>query len=408
MTSNLAILGFCLIMTTNIFGQAKVTEKKFQTYDANVGKWKVQELEETEYDEAERPILWNAYTRRWEEDSLINYQRIENIYTTNQCEEYYYKWDYPKSQLMPISLETWEYNADGCPTQRKFRTLEGSDVNNENRKKMVIQYQSDAPLCTVKEEITSIYIADLHTDFINQSRNTYTYENDFKTVTKESYIWIETSQSWNLATTKTTQYDANGNELVREIVSTNGLSSDFRWAYDEAGRVVEFESNQYEDELLKNHKLIFMEYELDDNDFVVQKERKCVESGRKDEYFYENYCDGLVRVEREFDDMTLSFKETHFKYLHGTECEVFEEKLNLLLYPNPTGGKLNLQSDLLTTASAQVEIYNMAGQKLRVFDVSQRTENIEIEVSDLAVGSYVVRVISDEYSVAEKLIISSF
>jgi hypothetical protein len=69
----------------------------------------------------------------------------------------------------------------------------------------------------------------------------------------------------------------------------------------------------------------------------------------------------------------------------------------LILYPNPVSSELNIDSD---KAIQKVEVYNLAGSLLNV----QNGNNTSIDMSNLANGSYLVKV-HTENSVTSKIII---
>ena len=73
----------------------------------------------------------------------------------------------------------------------------------------------------------------------------------------------------------------------------------------------------------------------------------------------------------------------------------------LKVYPNPTSGLLNIESDL---AIKSVQMYNTIGQLSKMITVVQ-SNNLQIEVSDLAKGLYMLAIETDKGLTTQQVIV---
>lgn len=77
-----------------------------------------------------------------------------------------------------------------------------------------------------------------------------------------------------------------------------------------------------------------------------------------------------------------------------------------MIYPNPVNDKLNIKFDSAITEPTQIAIYNIAGQKLKVFTVNSGQELHTLDVSGLSAGSYFLSVKNNSYKKSIPFIIA--
>ena len=78
----------------------------------------------------------------------------------------------------------------------------------------------------------------------------------------------------------------------------------------------------------------------------------------------------------------------------------FSENINIALYPNPTTGKLHIESK---QAISQVIVYNLMGQQVKVFDM--QNDQKSIDMNELKTGSYFVNVQNTSGKTYKKFIV---
>ncbi len=97
--------------------------------------------------------------------------------------------------------------------------------------------------------------------------------------------------------------------------------------------------------------------------------------------------------------ITNTVTSTLFQKTVGIET-IFND-LDLMMVPNPSAGIVNLQADESITS---VRVYDLAGQELnRLNDVNE--QNIQLNLGELANGTYLIQVQSENSFTTEKLVI---
>lgn len=76
--------------------------------------------------------------------------------------------------------------------------------------------------------------------------------------------------------------------------------------------------------------------------------------------------------------------------LYTVKIEELQEKVYLTLYPNPTTQNLWLQFDGAVHNRKKIEVYSISGQKVKSLEIDESKP--QLDVSDLANGTYIIRV----------------
>jgi len=102
-------------------------------------------------------------------------------------------------------------------------------------------------------------------------------------------------------------------------------------------------------------------------------------------------------------DYNVSF---HFYIASQVATEILENvDIQVIIYPNPVKDKFKVQGHFLKAEAVELEIYDLYGRKILNKLIPTGTESIEIDVSHLQNGVFCFRIISDNKSVTQKLII---
>lgn len=101
-------------------------------------------------------------------------------------------------------------------------------------------------------------------------------------------------------------------------------------------------------------------------------------------------------------DFSLSYEDV----TQILDVEHFDKNNSLSIYPNPSTNKIvNLLYDT-NQSQAKVEIYSMTGKKVRNQDLSTNGyTNIQLNLTDLASGVYLLKYTSGEYQATKKLVL---
>ena len=112
-------------------------------------------------------------------------------------------------------------------------------------------------------------------------------------------------------------------------------------------------------------------------------------------YFYAGtHGRGVFRTESQ--NLVLTQQEEEVPFLQ-------EEQAELALYPNPVRNQLNLGINGLR-ASAEVEVYNMSGQRVLQRQLAADAPLTQLDVSTLDQGTYVLRVAHENQMLEERFI----
>lgn len=215
--------------------------------------------------------------------------------------------------------------------------------------------------------------------WVKNSKSLYTYDANGKRETQVDSFY-STNNGYFFSNKLTFEYNANG-KLIREFQkNASDVETGRRtYTYNAAGFLTEelFETKDGSAYALNSKDSII----LDANNMVTQEF----------EYSYDFTVNKVIMTGR-------------MNALGSTVGIFSESKLfkQLLAYPNPTEGTLNLK---LTTASEKnVEVFNIVGEK--VMDLNLSSAQNSIDLSNLSNGIYTVKVKSAEGISQNKVILS--
>lgn len=80
---------------------------------------------------------------------------------------------------------------------------------------------------------------------------------------------------------------------------------------------------------------------------------------------------------------------------------------SIVLFPNPTDGKLNLMTTDIALQDARLEVFDAAGHRVQYRYLNQLSPNspIEVDLSELAMGNYVMKLTSSEHQSVHSVIL---
>ncbi|WP_291119215.1 T9SS type A sorting domain-containing protein [Empedobacter sp. UBA7248] len=101
---------------------------------------------------------------------------------------------------------------------------------------------------------------------------------------------------------------------------------------------------------------------------------------------------------------TSSPNMTSFDKIEIVQESIKEIETIFQVYPNPTQGPLNIKWN--TTEGVQdIQLYNLAGQEVKNYQVNKLSNNIEMNISNVPSGIYVLRFITTKGEVISRKII---
>ncbi|MCY7411176.1 MAG: T9SS type A sorting domain-containing protein, partial [Chitinophagales bacterium] len=125
---------------------------------------------------------------------------------------------------------------------------------------------------------------------------------------------------------------------------------------------------------------------------------------------------GVPKNSPQFDTIfmiTTDFMFNHLPADIGSLCDVAvnspmvrSSNMALKIYPNPSYGKVFIETELLVINQATINLYNTSGQLIQSFSIANFGKEIsELNFSSLKSGIYFLQFITEESTVVKQLII---
>jgi hypothetical protein len=120
----------------------------------------------------------------------------------------------------------------------------------------------------------------------------------------------------------------------------------------------------------------------------------------------------VQELSKQVEELTAKLEElTNAQKNPNTGVAVGANNFTFSLFPNPTNGFVTVDYTLINDAPITIELYNIFGQRTKLILPNQNqkagTYNIQTSVSDLSVGTYIVKVTSGNQAESKQLIINN-
>ncbi len=302
-----------------------------------------------------------------------------------------------------------EYDANGCISSHEARNLFPAGIERDYSRQ-VYSYGADCQRDTMWVYRCNPAMAPSPCDLIDMWTDQYL--NGGKTVRSSYHEWDQildtfyTIENINIKT-----YDDEG-RLLEDYSTITDIGPEkliYTWHPDGKMKSEEYWRLEYQG----NWKLYFRseydyEYEFNDLQQVVKQTSYYryhdFETGDYHEFAdssnIDYYCDGLRRST--WSEGSVSF----YEYTEGADCHVVEGEVAVLVFPNPATNTLNIQSADFRTGEVKLRIFNAIGQPLERQQILYRTENAELDLSDLPNGTYFLQVETGGKTTSRKIIVS--
>jgi hypothetical protein len=117
----------------------------------------------------------------------------------------------------------------------------------------------------------------------------------------------------------------------------------------------------------------------------------------EDFLFFENGMPFFAHVVAVYNPGPVESTFTETVFVKGLALNINDfENYKAILYPNPTNGILNVGNDNLN----KILIFDISGKQIKVFEPKN-----QIDLSDMSKGIYLIKLISDEGILTDKIII---
>lgn len=397
---------------------------KSYTWFEEEKRWALYYSEENNYDDLgnlnlQTSTYWHAQT-----DTIDRIRTVTQKFDSqNRLIEYAIIDEQPLPGFKSISRYTYTYDNNGCNNEVRFKytfdetVYESVTVNvmDEQCRLFVIRSYPTAVMegpheSTVytyegnKEVLRRLFHVDVDSTLVeehffyydqygrvvldqwtNVGRVSYEYDNAGN-ITHQLYEgWDSETMSWERSAEYRQTFDSEGKLLFRESHSSPAENNS--WQYSQ------FETFEYDNE----GKLLKMHYRVVYN-FNSLEEFRLVR-----EYSYR--CDGF---ETQTTDSILQGANSGLSsrsitvYNHPAGCDN-DQNSSIIIFPNPTSGFVRL---LLPDAYNDVTIHMISsnGQLADVLTTDTGINPIELDISNLAYGVYLVKVISEGFSATSRIV----
>jgi len=458
-----------ILTTTILSAQGKIAQKSYQHFEPDDGGWITDSRENWEYDQADRETLyttWNSYQGAY---APYNNMRLETVYRLNgqlsfqknrswgdtiwqetqttyqydsndKLEEAIYKNEDSENEMISYQRSSYQEDLAANQQTRKNYYAMGTPEN------WLLEHQYDSFLnennCVVKQVLRNYDALGNQTN----ERWTTTEVNENCQMQSSGY-WLPdaATDSMYLFTQHHFSY-SNGGQTQTDIYQRKNQQTN-EWqtqhlvekTVDEAGREVRYFYENYktnytdtvlnistytlqgELETLKafktayqtNDKSLYLVrldsfvYEYDEEGKLLQKDhfRQSYSNPiRQTTTRYTYYCNGQLKTEKVENLPHVS--RIYYEYYGNADCFLLEnEKPNLVVFPNPSNGNFKLQSNLLTTLGATIELHSVVGQLVYMEKVNRIAPTFNLELSELPKGQYILTIRNAKETMSEKVVI---
>jgi YD repeat-containing protein len=375
----LVLTALCATATLNAKAQNPYEDLKYPyatdslVYEENdQGSWVVESRQKYTIYPDRRPDNMRFYQGATSSSYLFDYVYDGN----NKFLGYDLKFNFGGQEMVITELRVLR-DAQGNVIEEIIKELDQPGAPLENRDRVLYTYNAQNQLVLELSEQWDDNISPAA--WVTNNKSIYAYDANGKRISQVDSFW-STSNEFFFSNKRTFAYNANG-KLISEtnLDAANTEKSRTTYTYNPAGFLTE---ELYEVKESGNYKMYSKDsIILDASNMVIQ------------EFVYN------------FDFQVNKVIMTGRMNALGSAVGIFSEnKLlkQLLAYPNPTEGLVNLK--LNGTSDKNVEVYNLLGEK--VMDVTLSGTQRTIDLSSLSNGIYNVKVMSAEGNYQNKVILS--
>ena len=310
----------------------------------------------------------------------------------------------------------YTYDANGCEMKKEYTPNVGGLSS-------VFEFERDAD-CKITKETQ--WVRDVIADSLYISRITeFDYLPDGLSYEAQIFSVNYLSGATNLLRSRVSQYNADG--LLEERLDINDLHLIDAWtgrkrsyAYDQYGNLTsQVESinsfsapnwsfnfqytyqNEYDSQGRWVRRISERQYESA-GELITAGDSKTIKD-------FEYECEDWVAQETfAWAIAGIGNGSRYVNYYEG-EDDCFEiEKivLEIAVYPNPTSGNITINSPVFQSGNTKISVFDVSGKLLLEKNEIRREEKVDVDLSHLPNGMYVIQLMSQEYFVQEKIVVT--
>lgn len=455
------LTSFCLffLLPFVAFTQLDTTRMLEYQYNADVGIWLVKneliqrfsgtvmtEKSEKQYAFLEEKNVVVAHKKEIYNDSgqpittldstqyasglIIDYS--EYFYKENRLDELYlYERKATDNELRLDSKTKYYYNSLGL-VERRERTAENDDGIPFLAHVSTYMYDNNRCLIGELNSLTDghheqiIYERDANCKEINSIYLSQNYLGEYKPIRKiarheffvegneiltDSVFYLSiftTTPQWKFNYANEKESDAEG-RLVRSKERMNfSFDKERRWTYHSSGEISSFKERNIGSWADSSYVGYVNILDFDEDGFLIQKQQNWSEDGipiRTEIFEYDNYCNGNPKFVEHNISTAIINKRYHFEYREADDCPNLSKRFPIKIQPNPSDGKIIVETDALQENSSRVQVYSLLGQLVFDDSVQNQAFGLEVDLSHLNRGNYIISVIGNSFYATEKIVI---
>lgn len=384
---------------------------------------------ESDYDDLGNLILetttsWYTLTGTLGDTIEYTHTFTRTFDAQNRLIEYRSFYEFPRSGYTSGDRFIYTYDQNGCNSEEKFQHFINGTLNDERVTAYVLDEQCHPQVirsyptaitegphrATVytyennREVARHVYDVDPDTTLTEENffeydqsghlvldqrtgltRTSYEYDDAGNLIRQWYDLWDNETMAWERSSEYYQTFDSDNNLLTRDRYF--GLKPTGAWQY------IQFESYEYNDEgkLLQVHyRSVYSTGPVSENSFVVKHSYR---------------CDGLetetTNTITTGDNPGLASRTTT-AYNHPAGCD--NARISpIVMAPNPTSGLLRLLLPEVPDA-VTIHMISSSGQVAAVITTDKGINPVELDVSELAAGLYIIQVMSEGFVESDRFV----
>lgn len=401
---------FLLLVPILLFSQSiepRIIKEESFRFDDLIGDYELHEIEEFSYDSRGNLVTINSRILNDQGEFELKQHKREYNSKNQLIKDTWRRYNEDVRIWITISWEIFEYDEKGC-------LIFKDEIQNVGSIHHLYHTYTNDENCNVTEDI---FRSSVDGDTI--LFHLIEYPDNFGSYKKFKYSdFIPSNGEWDLYEIDEKHFNEKS-ELIREIQSDYrlGTSRKDEYEYDDHGNILTnkiyfgYLSSAGDEWIYTYDQIDMYENIYDENDYLVFQNLNRYSTYGGTLTFYHtterafvNDCYGTIE---EFRDSLGSFSNKKKYYYEGKDnCQTFQESdIEVIIFPNPTAGFLELKSPLLLTGDVQIKIVNMKGQLIFEKMVYTRTEQTNLNLTALPNGIYSIQLLNQDIRWTEKLVI---
>ena len=372
------------------------------------GDWVNQQLEEYKFDENGNRTFYSYSNWTQEKNEWYPISKEENSFDnqSNQTLRSYYNWDVDENIWIGIEKIEYEFDENGKKLHeivfnwdeeindwigRKKEIIVYNEYGNQTHLSLYEWNQTEADWFFIEEQPLYKYEYDSNgrviyeEDLKYKNKSEYAFDEAGNYILEKDFVWDSDIEDWRLNVMYERGYDSEGRLIL--VGNLNWL----QYGDEYYGSRKKFELRETGQILMESNYVWSNEV----GDWIGSSKREIT------------YFEGLFKTVLYSNwDINRNEWKNYLRETYYYSTEIFQEtvdinaEINLKVYPNPTGNFIRIQLPN-STVSAQLELFNMAGQKMLSTVVLQGEQ---VAVNHFKPGVYSYRIVRGQKIFSGKIV----